>query len=357
MRRLASRSSGAVAAVVAVVAAVGVAGGAGCSSRKKARRDPATPRDDTPLVFPDAGPRTAAPAAGVPSSFVELARAVDPSVVSIRSLGTGVIIDRRGLILTNHHVIEGAGRIVVALADGRELPARVIGSDGPIDLALLRVDADDLPPAPLGDSDELQVGDWVVAIGNPFGLDHSVTAGIVSAKGRTTDEVRGGSKNYYQSFIQTDASINPGNSGGPLLSTRGEVVGINTAIDARGAGIGYAIPINMAKHVLPMLERDGRVTRAYLGVYITPVSREAAEQLGLASARGAFVVDVTRGGPADAAGLRRGDVILSIDGTAVDDKSLPWVASTAGVDKDVEVVLWRGGREQRVTLRTAPMPD
>jgi serine protease Do len=359
--------------VVAASLAAALAGGlAGCGSKRDRRRRPAAdaPRDDAPLVFPDSGPRGAAPRAGVPDSFVELARAVDASVVTIRagggvprelaaptSLGSGVIVDRRGLVLTNRHVIAGASRIVVALADRRELPAQIVGSDGPTDLALLRIEAQDLAAAPLGDSDALQVGDWVVAIGNPFGLDHTVTSGIVSAKGRSMAEMQAGAQNDYQSFIQTDASINPGNSGGPLVSARGEVVGINTAIDSRGTGIGYAIPINMAKQILPMLERDGRVTRAYLGVYIAPVSAEGAEQLGLPGPGGALVVDVTRNGPAYEAGIRRGDVILSLGGTKVDDKSLPWVASTTGIGRELEVVVWRARKEEKLWLVPARMPD
>jgi serine protease Do len=225
-------------------------------------------------------------------SFAPIAHAADPSVVTITTrgeeeevlpftrrrrrvhgLGTGFVVDKGGLVLTNNHVVEGADTIQVKLFDEREFPGRVAGTDPLTDVAVVRIEGagSDLKPLPLGDSDALDVGDWVVAIGNPFGLSHTVSAGIISAKGRTREDVPLDPSGYYD-FLQTDASINPGNSGGPLLSLRGEVVGVNTAIRGGGAqGIGFAIPINMIKQLLPMLLRDGRVTRSALGIRIADI--------------------------------------------------------------------------------------
>jgi serine protease Do len=335
-------------------------------------------REEVPTTGFASGPREH----GAPASFVDLARAVDQSVVTVRSkarrssglqdlypwideppsrpasLGSGVILDADGTIVTNHHVIRGAEAILVALADGQEHPARVIGSDEETDIGILRIRAEGLVPARLGDSDRLEVGEWVVAIGNPFGLSHTVTAGIVSAKGRTARDVPSGpAKNYTWNFFQTDASINPGNSGGPLINVSGEVVGINTAIVARGAGIGFAIPINMVKELVPLLARDGHITRAWLGVFIHPVTADVAAKLGLASPRGALISDVVERGPAARAGIRRGDVILAFDGKDVDEKTLPFLASTAGVGRRVRLLLWRGGAEAQAEMVMERLPE
>lgn len=229
-----------------------------------------------------------------------------------RSLGSGFIIDADGSILTNNHVVENAQKIVVKLADDQEYEAKVIGRDQKTDIAIIRINAKtSLPAAALGDSDRLEVGEWVVAIGNPFGLDSTVTSGIVSAKGRHIGQ------GPYDNFIQTDASINPGNSGGPLINLKGEVIGINTAIFSRSGtniGIGFAIPINLVKELLPQLRGKGRVTRGYLGVLIQKVTPDIAESLGMDKGYGALVANVSKDGPAERAGVKVGDVIVEFDG-------------------------------------------
>jgi serine protease Do len=228
-----------------------------------------------------------------------------PREFETRSLGSGVIINKEGYIVTNNHVIENAKEILVTLASEKEYEAEVIGRDKKTDLALIKIDVkEDLPIAPLGDSDKLEVGEWVIAIGNPFGLAETVTAGIVSAKGRVIGA------GPYDDFIQTDASINPGNSGGPLFNLWGEVVGINTAIIATGQGIGFAIPINMVKELVPQLKEKGRVVRGWLGVGIQRVTPQLARSFGLEEAKGALVSQVFRGDPADQAGIKQGDIIL-----------------------------------------------
>ncbi|GIX46403.1 MAG: hypothetical protein KatS3mg131_0614 [Candidatus Tectimicrobiota bacterium] len=227
-----------------------------------------------------------------------------------QSLGSGFVIHPSGLILTNDHVIEGAEAIKVILQDERQLEARILGRDPKTDLALLQVEpADPLPAVVLGDSDALRIGEWVMAIGNPFGLSHTVTVGIVSAKGRVIGA------GQYDDFIQTDASINPGNSGGPLFNIRGQVVGINTAIIAGGTGIGFAIPINLAKEIVPQLYRSGKVTRGWLGVMIQKITPELAQALSLEEAHGALVTEVVADSPAAQAGIERGDIIVAFDGT------------------------------------------
>jgi serine protease Do len=276
-----------------------------------------------------------------------------------RGLGTGFVIDKNGTILTNNHVVGDADTIMVKLSDEREFQGRVVGTDPPTDVAVVRIDAKDVRPLPLGDSDGIDVGDWVVAIGNPYGLSHTVSAGIVSAKGRTKEDVPLDPAGYYD-FLQTDASINPGNSGGPLLDLKGEVVGINSAIRGGGAqGIGFAIPINMVKQLLPMLLRDGHVTRSALGVRILDsrlLSKEDRQVLGIAEGErisGAVIGDVNPGGPADKAGLQRGDIIVGFEGQPIERfGQLPWLASTAGVGRTVTLRVQRMGKrfELKVTL-------
>ncbi len=258
-----------------------------------------------------------------------------------RSLGSGFIIDKDGYILTNNHVVEKTDEINVKLADERVFKAKIIGRDPKTDLALIRIESDSpLEALPLGDSDKLDVGDWVVAIGNPFGLGNTVTAGIVSAKYR---HLGAGS---YDNFIQTDAPINPGNSGGPLLDTAGEVIGINSAIfsgSGGSIGIGFAIPVNMARDLLPQLKK-GRVIRGWLGVMIQKISPDLKDKLDLKDLKGALVADVTSGGPADNAGIRRGDVIVSFDGREIKEMNdLPFLVASTPVDKVVEVGVVRGG--------------
>lgn len=230
-----------------------------------------------------------------------------------QGVGTGFVIDASGLVVTNAHVVERADDLRVRLSDGRELPARVVGRDGKLDLALLQVDGggEALQAATLGTSEQVRVGEHVVAIGNPFGLGHTVTLGIVSAKARSIGA------GPYDDFIQTDASINPGNSGGPLFNAKGEVVGINTAIRAGASGIGFAIPIDVLRDVLPQLKETGRVTRGKLGLVFQPVTADLAKALGLDAPRGALITDLEPGGPAVRAGLRSGDLVLAVNGVAV----------------------------------------
>jgi Do/DeqQ family serine protease len=273
------------------------------------------------------------------------------------SLGSGFIITAGGLALTNHHVIKGATEIEVLLPDERRFKARVVGDDPKTDVALLQIEANAelLPVVPLGDSDKLRVGDWVVAIGNPLGLTSSVTAGIASAVGRRNVPLGGELK--YQDFIQTDTPINPGNSGGPLFNTRGEVVGINTAINAEGQGIGFSIPINMVKQILPQLEKTGRVQRSWLGIYVEDIPARARGQLGMERG-GALVMEVVPGGPADVAKLQKGDVVLMIADKPVEDASqLSWLAANLGVGRTVPVKVLRNGAEQVLELRLGALPD
>src|SRR6266849_3970870 len=230
-----------------------------------------------------------------------------------RATGSGVIVDPKGYILTNNHVIENAQDIIVRLSDQRKFTARLVGRDPKSDIAVLKVDAPrPLPAAELGDSDHLRVGQWAIAIGNPFGLDRTVTVGIISATARTRVGVT-----QYDSFIQTDASINPGNSGGPLLNIDGKVIGINTAIVAAGQGIGFSIPINQAKDVMRQLIAGGRVVRGWLGIAIQDVTDELSGTFGVKEREGVLVADVMKGGPAEAAGVRPGDVIVELNGAPI----------------------------------------
>jgi serine protease Do len=270
-----------------------------------------------------------------------------------RSLGSGFIISRDGYILTNEHVIDGSDEIKVKLSDGRTFDALVKGADQKLDLALLKVETEDpLPVASFGDSDELQIGAWVMAIGNPFGLEQTVTAGIVSAKGRVIGA------GPYDDFIQTDASINPGNSGGPLFNDAGQVVGINTAIVSGGQGIGFAIPINAVKTVLEQLRSSGRVTRGWLGVAVQQMTPELAESFGLDQERGALVAEVIKDSPAEQAGLERGDVILAFDGHQIKEvRDLPLLVAATPVDKMVKLQILRDGKERTVKLTIGKMAE
>ncbi|MGD9039806.1 MAG: DegQ family serine endoprotease [Desulfobacteraceae bacterium] len=272
-----------------------------------------------------------------------------------RSLGSGFIIDKDGFILTNNHVVEKTDEIKVKLANEKEFDAKIIGRDPKTDLALIRIETDKpLEPLPLGDSEKLEVGEWVVAIGNPFGLGHTVTAGIVSAKYR---QLGAGA---YDNFIQTDASINPGNSGGPLLNAQGEVVGINSAIYSRSGGnigIGFAIPVNMAKDLLPQLKK-GKVVRGWLGVTIQKITPELKEKLNLRDDKGALVADVTSSGPADKAGIERGDVIISFDGEEIGEmKELPYVVASTPVGKVVKVEVIRKGKRKILEVKIGKLKE
>lgn len=270
-----------------------------------------------------------------------------------KSLGSGFIISEDGYIFTNNHVIEKADKIVVKLSNGKEYSATVKGKDKNTDIALLKIEPDNgLPVVKLGDSSKLRVGDWVIAIGNPFGLSQTVTAGIVSAKGRVIGA------GPYDDFIQTDASINPGNSGGPLFNLNGEVVGINTAIVAQGQGIGFAIPIDMAKDILPNLRTKGKVIRGWLGVSVQGVTEDIAKNLGLKTAEGALVSNVFKGDPAEKAGIKTGDVIIEIEGTAVKDThELIKIVAGITVGSKVKIKVLRDGRQKTFTVEVTERPE
>ena len=275
-----------------------------------------------------------------------------------KGLGSGVIVTADGYILTNNHVVGGAEDIHVTLMDKREFTAKVIGKDLKTDLALIKIDSgkEPLPVAELGDSDTAEVGDWVLAIGNPFGFTLTTTAGIVSAKGRK--EITGGN---YDDFIQTDASINPGNSGGPLFNTSGQVIGINTAIYSRtgtNAGIGFAIPANLAKHVMDQLKAHGRVVRGWLGVEIQPVTPDLAQSFGLTKAEGALVASTEKDGPAAKAGIERGDVILKFDGKDVrDEHDLPVMVADTQINKKVPVELVRNTKHKTIEVMVGELKE
>jgi serine protease Do len=272
-----------------------------------------------------------------------------------QSLGSGFIIHPDGLIVTNNHVVENATDIRVKLEDGKEFKATVVGRDPKTDLALIKIDAKNLQAAPFGDSEKLEVGEPVMAIGNPFGLDATVTTGIVSAKGRVIGE------GPYDDFIQTDASINRGNSGGPLINVNGEVVGINTAIfspTGGSVGIGFATPINQAKAILPQLQAKGSVTRAWLGVSIQQVTPEIAKTLGLPDPKGALVAEVLADSPAQKAGLKQGDVIVEFDGKGVKSSTeLPRIVAATPVGKTVTLKVLRDGKETPVQATLAELDD
>jgi Do/DeqQ family serine protease len=310
-------------------------------------------------------------------SFIKLARTLGPAVVNIiaitsaedprelfehqpgtagpggegrprsrgRGQGTGFIIHKTGYVLTNTHVIENADDIRVRLADDRELTARLVGKDERTDIALLKIEAGtELPVAPLGNSDEVQIGEWVMAIGNPFGLDHTVTAGIISAKERREIRPGGGGSGFYD-FLQTDASINPGNSGGPLINTRGEVIGINTAMNAAGQGIGFAIPINMVKVIAPLLRAHGRAPRSTVGVRAQAITAQLKRAFNLTDTHGALLAEVEADSAAAKAGLHAGDVIVELEGKPVrraDD--FTWQIETARSGKKLAVTASRAGK-------------
>ncbi|MGB7919221.1 MAG: DegQ family serine endoprotease [Desulfobacterales bacterium] len=266
-----------------------------------------------------------------------------------RSLGSGFIIDKDGYIVTNNHVVEGADQIKVRLADEREYEATVVGRDPKTDLALIKIEgAKGLVPLPVGDSDAQEVGTWVVAIGSPFGLEQTVTAGIVSAKGRIIGS------GPYDDFVQTDASINPGNSGGPLINMKGEVIGINTAIVASGQGIGFAIPINMAKDIIAQLKSKGEVTRGWMGVGIQDLTPELAEYYKVKGETGVLVTQIFEGDPADKAGIKANDIITAVNGEPVtSSRELSRRIAALGVGQKADITIMRDGREKTVTVETA----
>ena len=265
-----------------------------------------------------------------------------------QSLGSGFIIDKEGYIVTNNHVIDDADQIKVKLANEKEYDAKVVGRDPKTDLALIKIDAKDLTALPLGDSDLLKVGSWVVAIGSPFGLEQTVTAGIVSAKKRVIGA------GPYDDFIQTDASINPGNSGGPLLDLQGRVIGINTAIVASGQGIGFAIPIDMAKVIVSQLKDKGEVIRGWLGVGIQDLTPELAEYWGLDQHQGVMVTQVFPGDPADKAGVKPNDIITAINGQKVTTgRELSSIVANTAIGDKTRMTILRGGKEMTLTATVA----
>jgi len=270
------------------------------------------------------------------------------------SLGSGFIISENGYIITNHHVIAGADEVLVRLSDKREMPAKIIGSDESSDIALLKVEASDLPVVTIGSSDNLRVGEWVLAIGSPFGFDHSATAGIVSAKGRSLPKAN------YVSFIQTDVAINPGNSGGPLFNMEGEVIGINSQIYSRTGGfmgLSFAIPVEVAMDVVGQLKRNGSVSRGWLGVYIQEITHEIAQSFNLSKPVGALVSQVIVDSPAEKAGLKAGDVILSFNNKPILDSSdLPPLVGRVPVGSKASVKLLRNGRKVSLDVKIEQLP-
>jgi serine protease Do len=383
--------SGPRISVLALLAALAPAL-AGCGQQAHAT-PPVTQAAAEPAGAPGAAPPVAPvtlPPAPVPATFdvADLAQRVTPTVVNITTthevqgqtsmdpfdfffgpggrrmpegrapqkqtaLGTGFIIDPNGYVVTNEHVVHEADEVQVRLADEREFDADVVGRDPKLDLALLKLKgASGLPVAPLGSSEALRVGEHVLAVGNPFGLGHTVTLGIVSAKARTIGA------GPYDDFIQTDASINPGNSGGPLFNWRGEVVGINSAIRAGANGIGFAIPIDALKDVIPQLREHGYVQRGKLGLLFQPLTRELAGALGLDAPRGALVAEVQPGGPAARAGIKPGDVIVEVNGTPIHHaEELPRNVARNAPGSDVKVSLLRGKERREVTAKLDALAD
>ncbi len=269
------------------------------------------------------------------------------------SLGSGFIIDKKGYVVTNNHVIEDADQIKVKVADDMEFDAEVVGRDPNTDLALLKIESEkDLPVLTMGNSDELKIGQWVVAIGSPFGLERTVTAGIVSAKGRVIGS------GPYDDFIQTDASINPGNSGGPLLNMKGEVVGINTAIIASGTGIGFAIPVNLAEGIIAQLKSEGEVTRGWLGVAIQDLTSEMAEYYGLKDRKGVLVADVFKGDPADKAGIQAKDIIIEVNDEMIEtSRQLTAMIASLQVGETAKVEVFRNGKKKTFSVKLAKRSD
>jgi len=269
--------------------------------------------------------------------------------------GSGVIVSADGYIVTNNHVVDGATELTVSMADKREMKARVIGADAKTDIALIKVDVRDLPHVVLGDSSKVEVGDIALAMGNPFGLGQTVTMGIISATGRGGLGIED-----YEDFIQTDASINPGNSGGALVNTRGELIGINTAILSRSGGnqgVGFAVPVGLVRHVMTQLKENGAVTRARLGVYFQELTPKLASALGVQASKGAVVAEIVPDGPASKSGLRKDDVITALNGQAIDGRSLRNAVGSMTPGSTINLKVLRGGSERNFSITLDRMPD
>ena len=327
-------------------------------------------------------------AVSMPATFAPVVKAVLPAVVNISSTkvirtsefpqdnpfgdlfpgfrmpdrpmrqqgeGSGVIVSADGYIVTNNHVVDGATELTVSMADKREMKARVIGTDAKTDIALIKVDAKDLPHVVLGDSSKVEVGDIALAMGNPFGLGQTVTMGIISATGRGGLGIED-----YEDFIQTDASINPGNSGGALVNTRGELIGINTAILSRSGGnqgVGFAVPVDLVRHIMTQLKENGAVTRARLGVYFQELTPKLASALGVQAAKGAVVTEIVPDGPASKSGLRKDDVITALNGQAIDGRSLRNAVGSMTPGSTINLKVLRGSSERNFSITLDRMPD
>ncbi|WP_426113358.1 Do family serine endopeptidase [Massilia sp. PWRC2] len=290
---------------------------------------------------------------GTPGARNPRRRAPQPEQEIQRGIGSGFVISADGLILTNAHVVEGADDVIVTLTDRRELKAKVLGADKRTDVAVLKVDGANMPFLRIGDSNKIRVGEWVIAIGSPFNLENSVTAGIISAKARDTGD--------YLPLIQSDVAVNPGNSGGPLINMRGEVVGINSQIATLSGGyngISFAVPIDEAIRVSDQLRKSGKVARGRLGVQIGEVSKDVAESLGMGRARGAEVSLVEAGGPADKAGIRTGDIILKFNGTAIEKSAdLPRQVGASTIGSKASVTVWRKGQQVDIPVTIALLEE
>ena len=327
-------------------------------------------------------------AVSMPATFAPVVKAVLPAVVNISSTkvirtsefpqdnpfgdlfpgfrmpdrpmrqqgeGSGVIVSADGYIVTNNHVVDGATELTVSMADKREMKARVIGTDAKTDIALIKVDARDLPHVVLGDSSKVEVGDIALAMGNPFGLGQTVTMGIISATGRGGLGIED-----YEDFIQTDASINPGNSGGALVNTRGELIGINTAIlsgSGGNQGVGFAVPVDLVRHIMTQLKENGAVTRARLGVYFQELTPKLASALGVQAAKGAVVTEIVPDGPASKSGLRKDDVITALNGQAIDGRSLRNAVGSMTPGSTINLKVLRGSSERNFSITLDRMPD
>jgi len=269
--------------------------------------------------------------------------------------GSGVIVSADGYIVTNNHVVDGATELTVSMADKREMQARVVGTDAKTDIALIKVDARDLPHVVLGNSSKVEVGDIALAMGNPFGLGQTVTMGIISATGRGGLGIED-----YEDFIQTDASINPGNSGGALVNTRGELIGINTAILSRSGGnqgVGFAVPVDLVRHVMTQLKENGTVTRARLGVYFQELTPKLASALGVKASNGAVVTEIVPDGPASKSGLQKDDVIVALNGKTVDGRSLRNAVGSMSPGSTIDLKVLRGSTERNYSITLDRMPD